>query len=380
MVKGDRVQCTRATASHPIVGRSKKCTKTENSPFTDAFFDTIQSAPFEDGNFAITSHRLQDFNVSFEDAFLDSSKHSDAYDDAEDSICENEEYISSRQWTRTRIKALESKIGDLSFDGPTGGPISLTKEMLARAQVIAQVEAKFIIIKTECEKLLAVDQHAADERVALEKLENALFRADSCTEVRMTKRKLSVHDILKQTALYPPSRVAMSTSQMQTLRHNFTLFQRWKFSFENEPRLDDRSIVITGLPSICGRVARIEDFFELLAQMNHFKGGEIRPAFAKRILASQACRYAIMFGGKFLVDDVIANLIVDSTLACLLCIRCSRSCTMRSAHRKSFPVRILFHLRAWKVRRTMGTMIRSLTNNTLISSLPFYDKGRPSYH
>lgn len=49
---------------------------------------------------------------------------------------------------------------------------TLTKKMLSSAEVVAQVELKFIIIKT-CGIICAVDQHAADEGVALEKLVSA---------------------------------------------------------------------------------------------------------------------------------------------------------------------------------------------------------------
>ena len=49
---------------------------------------------------------------------------------------------------------------------------TLTKKMLSSAEVVAQVELKFIIIKT-CGIICAVDQHVADERVALEKLVSA---------------------------------------------------------------------------------------------------------------------------------------------------------------------------------------------------------------
>ena len=75
---------------------------------------------------------------------------------------------------------------------------TLTKKMLSSAEVVAQVELKFIIIKT-CGIICAVDQHAADERVALEKLVSALSNPDmhDDTVICMTKRSITKRDLLK---------------------------------------------------------------------------------------------------------------------------------------------------------------------------------------
>ena len=104
---------------------------------------------------------------------------------------------------------------------------TLTKKMLSSAEVVAQVELKFIIIKT-CGIICAVDQHAADERVALEKLVSALSNPDmhDDTVICMTKRSITKRDLLKIIKVNPSKKLSLSQKDMATVKHHWSLLKK----------------------------------------------------------------------------------------------------------------------------------------------------------
>ncbi|KAL3785784.1 hypothetical protein HJC23_007340 [Cyclotella cryptica] len=293
-------------ASQPI--------KPTASPFSETFFD---EPIVTKASGSIVATKTQD--VEFEDAFLDSPariasrEHFDQLD-----IDNDEETSMPMQWTRKRIRSNDTSISALMTEGRSSGGnydrISLTKDMLATAEVIAQVEDKFIIIKTQG-MLCVVDQHAADERVALEKLENALFNPDfhDAMRIEMTKKHLLVGDILKATSVMPAKRVSLTASQLKAVLQHRALLNKWHFTFK-QPCIGAETILITGVPTICGRMTDVNDFLEFVDELKHSTGEQIKPECVKRILASQACRYAIMFGDK--LSDTSAKRLISDLSEC----------------------------------------------------------------
>jgi DNA mismatch repair ATPase MutL len=155
------------------------------------------------------------------------------------------------------------------------------------------VELKFIIIKAGG-ILCAVDQHAADERIALEKLENSLCNHGSGDAIiHMTKRSIKAADIIKVTKLLPSKRIILSQKQMSTVKYHWSLLQKWKFTMEE---VEENTLLLTGVPSVCDRVASVNDFFDFVQELGHITGNDTKPNFVKSTLASNACRYATMFG------------------------------------------------------------------------------------
>ena len=65
----------------------------------------------------------------------------------------------------------------------------------------------------------------------------------------------------------------------------------------------------------------MNDFIDFVKQLSHFTGGEIKPAFVKTALASNACRYSIMFG-DFLSHEKCVELIA-SLAECDFCFICA---------------------------------------------------------
>ena len=344
MVKGQHITSSFDTTLAAPRKRSTTKTTTANypsSPFSSAFFtDTIQppkSATTHTNTSKSTGDKDMSTNeLSFEDAFLEQddpiSKQTEIIDTTTSSNMDidynfdNEQDTSatSTVWTRQRIKGLERTIANLAPETSTSGSdnkISLTKDMLSNAQVIAQVELKFIIIKTACGVLCAVDQHAADERVALEKLESALCNPNlhDDTIINLTKRSVKKSDILRATQIIPPKRRILSQKDMSTVKHHYSLLQKWKFTFEE---VEDQSLLITGLPSVCDRTAEVSDFLDFVRILAHSSGStEIKPPFVKHVLASNACRYAIMFGDELTHDKCVE--LISSLSMCELCFICA---------------------------------------------------------
>ena len=344
MVKGQHI--TSSFDKTLAVPRKRSTTKTTtanypSSPFSSAFFtDTIQPSSRKD-----TTHTnakstgdtdMSISELSFEDAFLEQDDQTPKQTEITNTTTssnmdidynfDNEQDTSatSTVWTRQRIKGLERTIANLAPEASTSGSdnkISLTKDMLSNAQVIAQVELKFIIIKTACGVLCAVDQHAADERVALEKLKSALCNQDLAgdTIINLTKRSVKKADILKATQLAPSKRIVLSQKDLSTVKHHYSLLQKWKFTFEEA---EDKTLLITGLPSVCDRTAEVSDFLDFVRILGHSSGGgEIKPPFVKHVLASNACRYAIMFGDELTHDKCVE--LIKSLSKCELCFICA---------------------------------------------------------
>ncbi len=266
-----------------------------SSPFSNAFYiDNFKpTLPAE-----AIDNSMTDTNA-FDDAFLEQESRLDSlksdintFTDAIGDDIEEDTTAFSSVWSKQRIKGLEKYIAGLAPDARRT-QTSLTKQMLATAEVIAQVELKFIIIKAGG-ILCAVDQHAADERIALEKLENSLCNHGSGdTIIHMTKRSIKAADIIKVTKLLPSKRIILSQKQMSTVKYHWSLLQKWKFTMEE---VEENTLLLTGVPSVCDRVASVNDFFDFVQELGHITGNDTKPNFVKSTLASNACRYATMFG------------------------------------------------------------------------------------
>lgn len=305
-VKGEHAKaaCSSDSNSPPLSVDDSKCQlkhPPSSSPFSSAFFDSegphaVKMKPKSKAGSRAMSSAANDSDLllSFDDTFFDDGNKSTVEPPSDDynfeSGVEDMNATTATSWTKQRIRGLEGKIAALAMDannasGGSGGKISLTKEMLVNAEVIAQVEDKFIIIKTSG-VLCAVDQHAADERIALEKLESALFNPAMHDEtvIHMTHKSLLVSDVLKRSALNPPMKVRLTPKDMSAVKQHWSLLQKWKFSFQESS--DDDTLLLTGLASVCGRLASVRDFMAFVKELGHFTGGEIKPKFVKNILAS----------------------------------------------------------------------------------------------
>ena len=309
IIKGDSIsnqQVVRKSAGSPV---------RPPSPFSNAFFSSAAKPKRAIKRDETDKDEENTAALDFDDIFFSSEGcQGDTSKGVTDLLSKDFAYDDdaqqSKQWTKQRIKALDKTIADAALTA-SDDKITLTKEMIQSAEVIAQVERKFIIVNMRG-VLCAVDQHAADERVSLEKLEDALFNPNSHESdvVRLTKRSIQVADLVKGIQVFPAVRLHLNMPQMATVRHHASLLHRWKFTFQE---VDSRTVLLTGLPSICGRTPSVSEFTSFVGELGHVAGAAdgVKPSFVKAILASNACRYATMFGDELQHPrcvDLIASL------------------------------------------------------------------------
>lgn len=130
---------------------------------------------------------------------------------------------------------------DRMFNGIQSEEIieNIEKAQLERLQVIAQVDKKFIACRlvsrsSEKDLLVMVDQHAADERVRLERFLAELYKGDEPDdEVKDAAAETEANGecIVDTIILDPPCRTTMQASEVQAaLRHKHR-YTRWGILF-----------------------------------------------------------------------------------------------------------------------------------------------------
>ena len=130
----------------------------------------------------------------------------------------------------------------------------ISKTALARAEVVAQVDRKFILVKLPLDTtkdsskdktsaLVMLDQHAVDERCQLEDLMNSYFARDESSGVLAAKVEL----------LERPMRFELETQEGELLQRFQDHFRAWGVQYRLEDKGTSRreassSIKIGGLP------------------------------------------------------------------------------------------------------------------------------------
>ncbi|KAI2485781.1 DNA mismatch repair protein [Pyrenophora tritici-repentis] len=121
----------------------------------------------------------------------------------------------------------------------TGGSSRLSKEGLKNAQVISQVDKKFILVKMQsfaseqeakAGLLVLIDQHAADERVQVE----SLFR-ELCTplpQARAYKSQLGHGVLVVSTMLEKPMQFAISSRERTHFTTHAARFAAWGILYD----------------------------------------------------------------------------------------------------------------------------------------------------
>lgn len=161
-----------------------------------------------------------------------------------------------------------------------------TRDVVDGARAVAQWGNKFILAANPEGDVIAVDQHAADERVRLEALRDAVFGTTTKTMTTMTPGR-------------PTSR-RLTPSEMATLRARAESARRWGWRWETDEGenafLDANVVVLTCLPAIEGTTLGAEALAEYLRELAATGDASAAPPALHRLLASKACRGAIMFG------------------------------------------------------------------------------------
>lgn len=215
--------------------------------------------------------------------------------------------------------------------------IKLHKSVLDHMTFVRQVDRKFILVAVKqshgsqedggSDLLLCIDQHAADERVRLEKLEVELFGDDG------RSRNIDIHE-------HDPALILqVNASERRTMESNDALLRSWGFDFELCPHgewasntrgegcgtISSGRFLLRTSPKIEKRIANADDFREfvqVLATTHSYATlSTLRPPVVTRLLHSRACRSAIMFGDFLSVDQCKA--LLDELRQCQLPFQCA---------------------------------------------------------
>lgn len=180
--------------------------------------------------------------------------------------------------------------------------LRLSRSIFKDLQVIRQVDCKFILVTGKNPEqqnlLLCIDQHAADERVRLEKFEEQMFG----TSRREHNVQVHIHD--------EPLVLSVNHKERETLLFHEDVVRNWGFDFEflaSETSLGmftvesahgDGYLELRATPRVDTRVANAEDFREYIQILSQEQSQSelLRPPVITRFLHSRACRTAIMFG------------------------------------------------------------------------------------
>ncbi|OQR97887.1 DNA mismatch repair enzyme [Achlya hypogyna] len=150
--------------------------------------------------------------------------------------------------------------------------VQLTKASLAGVAVLGQVDRKFILFATRTPTVLvcALDQHAADERVRLEELEDAYLGRP-----------------FPRAPLEPPEQLQLSPAEFAVASAHAATLRYWGFAL-------DAAGVLATAPVVAQRQATSGDCVEFLTAL--VVAERDPPPVVTRLLHSRACRSAIMFG------------------------------------------------------------------------------------
>ncbi|KAH9145766.1 hypothetical protein AeRB84_010351 [Aphanomyces euteiches] len=176
--------------------------------------------------------------------------------------------------------------------------IKIPSSIFQHFRVLQQVDFKFILAVSSSPPLLVcIDQHAADERVKLEALENSLLNAP-----------FPSHQVQSIALILNESEKSL------VVRNNETLLF-WGFE------VDISTWTLNRVPIVDHREATDDDLLEYLCLLSSMSGSFVRPPIITRLLHSRACRSAVMFGDPLTLDE--CQILITQLGACRLPFQCA---------------------------------------------------------
>jgi len=162
-------------------------------------------------------------------------------------------------------------------------PVTITRDMLRRGRMLGQFDQKFLLL--DCDGVvLAVDQHAADERTNYERLMS------------------TVHDHLQMVAVAPPQVLQWTAQEAQVVRTHIETLRRWCWSVDLTSECKHQ-ILVTYAPQIFDTILTPADLREHISHLaatptsttTFSNERQFSPA-VHRLIQSRACRMSMMFG------------------------------------------------------------------------------------
>ncbi|CAK9110478.1 unnamed protein product [Durusdinium trenchii] len=194
---------------------------------------------------------------------------------------------SKAQHLRPRLATLRDNRPDAAMREPKA-PSKLEARDLRAPRLLTQVQEKFIVMRSEGDLggehpggvLLIIDQHAASERVELERLQQ---------QIRSTK-------VPKEAVHGPETVVSLVADERRWLAKHQEFVEGWGFGWRSG--VLEHEVVVTHVPNILGTCLSPKDLKGVLSSVEatHVGGKHSVPPVMLHILAFKACRRAIKFG------------------------------------------------------------------------------------
>ncbi|PKA56543.1 DNA mismatch repair protein MLH3 [Apostasia shenzhenica] len=207
----------------------------------------------------------------------------------------NNDAVMSYDCFEQKGDILDITSGLLHLTGNSLVPESLSKDCLDDAKVLPQLDRKFIPAVASG-MLVIIDQHAADERIRLERL----------------RGKVLCGELSSITYLDTERELVLPEMGYQLLQKYVEQIKKWGWICN----INSQSV-----PHILGIDLSDKDLLEYLEQLVETGGSSIIPPSVLRILNFKACRGAIMFGDALLPTE--CSLIVEELKSTSLCFQCA---------------------------------------------------------
>lgn len=186
--------------------------------------------------------------------------------------------------------------------------LKLSKLDFDKYRIISQIDTKFILVLAN-QKLVAIDQHACDERIRVEDIQ---------------KEFITNSDIV-------PTKIRQKVDSYQL--QLFIRYEAMVLQLGIGITVDGFDIIVTQMPQILTQqhdiVSKIAEYLHQIGtegtglKFSHshwFKSINNIPEFITDIINSKACRSAIMFGDKLSISEM--EYLVQKLLQCQLPFQC----------------------------------------------------------
>ena len=204
--------------------------------------------------------------------------------------------LDSHRRRRSSSSSSILDLNDLAFLGNDLVPRELSRGTLKGCTSLGQVDKKFVV-SLSGSTLLLFDQHAADERIRLERL----------TFSTVGKLKEGDEDCSFKCA---PTICFHATLEELSVLHAYgDRLRSWGWEIE-ENQTNNSVLIVSRIPCIDGRKLTIPDLREYMEQLHATSGSKAMPKAMAYVLGSRACRSAIKFGDR-LTPEQCAALIHD---------------------------------------------------------------------
>ena len=246
---------------------------------------------------------------------------------------------SSSSTMPTRVVAAASHVATASRASSR-----VTRAMLLDARVVNQIEKSFVLVVASTpsalrggtvaaassqqpqrrQQLLALDPHAAHERIRLEKFEDALCAALFARDEALVGGggDLAHHAVCPSAALAEATAVTLRAGEPPPSGALKRVLQCWGWRYATSASGD--TVWVSAVPCLLGEripASSLVEFVRVETQRRRTRGARELPAAVRKIIALKACHGAIRFGDELTVRECAA--LLRSLARCRLPFQCA---------------------------------------------------------